>query len=124
MGTKPQEQDRHNIRAADLRLKIITKLEYWNPCQLPRLSGKVPSEDLLEDVSAALQTIIVGNITETKKLTYIRITTDNSSDPRDTWIQDRHEYNLQGEAKIKATQKKKLASNQNYRQLNKDLPRK
>lgn len=106
LGTKPQEQDRLNIRAAALRLKIITKLEYWNPCRLPRLSDKVPSEDRLEDVNATLQTIIAGNITETKKLTYTRFTTDSSSDPRDTWIQDGHEYNLQGETKIKATQKK------------------
>lgn len=69
----------------------------------------VPSEDLLEDVNVARQTIIAGNITETKKLTYTRITTDSSGDPRDTWIQDGHEYNLQREAKIKATQKKKSA---------------
>lgn len=39
--------NRLHIRAADMRLKIITKLDYWNPYQLPRLHDKIPREDLL-----------------------------------------------------------------------------
>lgn len=61
--------DRLNPRAADLRLKIITKLETNQPT-LPKLSDKVPSGDLLEDVTATLQTISTGSNAETNKLIY------------------------------------------------------
>eukprot|EP00064_Thunnus_orientalis_P014697 superscaffoldBa00002592_g14744 len=68
-------------------MTIITKLDTQHPCsRLPRLSDKVPSESLLEDVNAALCTIPTRTITETNQLIY----TTANSDPRDAWLQDEH----------------------------------
>ena len=66
----PRDIESLNTRAADLRRKIVTQMETWSLRQIPKLSCQVPSEDLLEDVNAAIRTIPTGNITETNKLIY------------------------------------------------------
>lgn len=52
----------HQAQVMDFSLSYLNKL-YIAPV-------KVPSDDRLEDVNAALQTITTGNITETNKLIY------------------------------------------------------
>lgn len=57
-----------SARAADLRDKIVAKLETLR-ARLPRLC-KVPSDGLAEGVNAALWTIPTAAITETSQLIY------------------------------------------------------
>uniref|UniRef100_A0A3Q0R276 Hyperpolarization activated cyclic nucleotide-gated potassium channel 3 n=1 Tax=Amphilophus citrinellus TaxID=61819 RepID=A0A3Q0R276_AMPCI len=96
-----------NPRAADLKDKIIAKLETWTPRSLlPRLR-EVPSESLLEDANAALWTIPTSTIKETNQLTYITTTVilemlgykmDSHKEPYPPWKRWL-------EAKIKAAQR-------------------
>lgn len=58
----PVSPSKLNTRAADLKWKIITKLNNWNPCGLP-IVGDVAPKSLREDVNATLRTV-----TETNKL--------------------------------------------------------
>lgn len=48
LGTKPHKaSDSPSMRAPDLKMKILAKLNTWHPCgRLPWLRGKVPSKSL------------------------------------------------------------------------------
>lgn len=58
------------MRGTNLKDRIMAKLETWIlNSWLPRLC-EVPSEELLDDVNAALRTVPTGTITETNQLIY------------------------------------------------------
>ncbi|XP_078026514.1 uncharacterized protein LOC144464187 [Epinephelus lanceolatus] len=116
-------------RAADLRRKIVSKLETWSLRRILKLSCHVPSDDLLEDVNAALNTMPTRTITETNKLIHSTATVILEMLGYKMDMVHTNQYppwKRRLEAKIKATQRQvnQLAELHRGNMVNKGLPRK